>query len=201
MRKKGNSDALDNTQDTVSAPCRETDLAMKSVQATWHSPIGELRLVAANDRCIGLYFPDHSPEPRYWNETCYRKPPATPEFDSPSSRRSTIIGTLTRQLDEYFRGQRIGFEIECHFAGTEFQNEVWRYLTTIPSGHTRTYRDVAEAIGRPRAVRAVGAAVARNPVSILVPCHRVIGSGGELTGFAGGIQRKRFLLDLERETV
>ena len=101
------------------------------------------------------------------------------------------------QLDEYFSGQRKQFELALEPNGTEFQLEVLRALQTIPCGETRSYQDIARQIGRPKAVRAVGAANGRNPLPIVIPCHRVIGSDGSLTGFGGGLDIKRFLLQLE----
>jgi len=103
-----------------------------------------------------------------------------------------------RQLAEYFSGRRKAFDLRLDFAGTEFQKKVWRALLTIPFGETRSYGEIAKQIGSPKAVRAVGAANGRNPISIVAPCHRVIGSTGKLTGFAGGLDTKAFLLDLER---
>jgi methylated-DNA-[protein]-cysteine S-methyltransferase len=102
-----------------------------------------------------------------------------------------------RQLLEYFAGQRRQFELALDFAGTDFQVRVWQALLTIPFGETRSYRDIAVQIGQPTATRAVGAANGRNPISIIAPCHRVIGTSGSLTGFAGGLAAKQFLLSLE----
>jgi methylated-DNA-[protein]-cysteine S-methyltransferase len=102
-----------------------------------------------------------------------------------------------RQLDEYFAGTRRTFELPLELAGTEFQRSVWRALLTIPYGETRSYGQIARQIGRPAAVRAVGAANGRNPLAIVAPCHRVVGSTGKLTGFAGGLRAKAFLLELE----
>lgn len=102
-----------------------------------------------------------------------------------------------RQLQEYFAGSRNKFELSLAPLGTEFQLHVWRELRKIPYGRTRSYADIARKIGRPKAVRAVGAANGKNPLSIVVPCHRVIGSGGDLTGFGGGLDTKRRLLQLE----
>ena len=102
-----------------------------------------------------------------------------------------------RELDEYFRGERRRFGVALDLRGSEFQRLVWGALVRIPFGETRTYGTVAERIGRPGAARAVGAAAARNPAPVLVPCHRVVGVGGALTGFAGGIATKRALLDIE----
>lgn len=102
-----------------------------------------------------------------------------------------------RQLDEYFARRRTCFDLALEFIGTDFQRRVWAALMSIPYGQTRTYAEIAAALGKPSAARAVGAANGRNPISIVAPCHRVIGAGGALTGFAGGLGAKRFLLDLE----
>ncbi len=104
-----------------------------------------------------------------------------------------------RQLAEYFEGRRRTFDLPWAPAGTPFQRRVWQELETIPFGTTITYSELARRIGRPNATRAVGAAVGRNPLTILVPCHRVMGQNGSLTGFAGGLDRKRSLLELESE--
>ena len=108
-----------------------------------------------------------------------------------------VLCRAERQLAEYFRGERRAFDIELAFVGTPFQNMVWRALLTIPYGETRSYSQIAHQVGNPKAVRAVGAANGRNPISIITPCHRVIGASGTLTGFAGGLEAKRHLLDLE----
>jgi methylated-DNA-[protein]-cysteine S-methyltransferase len=102
-----------------------------------------------------------------------------------------------RQLDEYFAGERTAFELPLDPSGTPFQLGVWEQLRSIPQGTTATYGDIAARVGRPHASRAVGAAIGRNPIGIIVPCHRVVGSGGALTGYAGGIERKVTLLTLE----
>jgi methylated-DNA-[protein]-cysteine S-methyltransferase len=104
---------------------------------------------------------------------------------------------VRHQLDAYYRGQRWHFELPLAPKGTPFQQEVWRYLLEIPVGETRSYRQLAEHIGRPRAVRAVGRANATNPIPIVIPCHRLVGSDGSLTGFAGGLEMKRALLEHE----
>jgi methylated-DNA-[protein]-cysteine S-methyltransferase len=101
------------------------------------------------------------------------------------------------QLGEYFSGKRQCFDMRLRFVGTEFQKKVWGALRDIPYGETRTYAEIAAGIAHPTAVRAVGAANGRNPISIIAPCHRVIGSSGELTGFAGGLAAKETLLSLE----
>jgi methylated-DNA-[protein]-cysteine S-methyltransferase len=105
------------------------------------------------------------------------------------------------QLDEYFKGKRQSFDLRLSLKGTEFQRRVWNELMSIPYGKTVTYRDIAIKLGNPHAVRAVGNANGKNPVSIIVPCHRVIGSSGKLTGYAGGLERKAWLLKHEKENI
>jgi len=106
-----------------------------------------------------------------------------------------------RQLDEYFDGKRQTFSLNLAPQGTPFQRQVWDALLQIPYGVTRSYQDIARAIGNPKAVRAVGGSNARNPIAIVIPCHRVIGANGKLTGYAGGLKYKRALLDLERSSL
>ena len=105
---------------------------------------------------------------------------------------------MKQQLEQYFAGQRQQFNLPLDFQGTDFQQQVWRALLTIPYGETRSYKDIALQIGNEKAVRAVGAANGKNPISIIAPCHRVIGSGGALVGFAGGLDKKQILLSLEQ---
>ncbi len=113
---------------------------------------------------------------------------------------TTLLPVLTeaiRQLEAYFRGELREFQMTLDFEGTDFQKRVWRQLLTIPYGHTRSYTQIAQAIGRPNAVRAVGAANGANPIAIVVPCHRVIGASGKLVGYGGGLPLKKRLLALE----
>jgi methylated-DNA-[protein]-cysteine S-methyltransferase len=121
------------------------------------------------------------------------------DFDSaePASDGSGDFGRACSQLAEYFAGSRRSFTLPLDLGGTPFQRSVWEALRAIPYGETTTYAQLAAAIGRPRAVRAVAAAVGRTPVPIIVPCHRVVGSDGSLTGYRGGLERKRALLELE----
>ncbi len=105
-----------------------------------------------------------------------------------------VLAEAARQLAEYFAGTRRDFDLPLHGGGTPFQGRVWRALRAIPFGETRTYADIARVLGQPAATRAVGAANGRNPIGIIVPCHRVIGSDGTLTGYAGGLPIKRWLL-------
>jgi methylated-DNA-[protein]-cysteine S-methyltransferase len=143
------------------------------------SPVGPLRLLAHADELVGLYMHD-------------QPAPNVPE------RRTAVLVLAAAQLAEYFAGERRVFDVPLGAKGTGFQERVWRALTQIPCGETRSYGELARAIGRPSASRAVGAANARNPIGIIVPCHRVVGATGELTGYAGGIAAKRWLLDHER---
>jgi methylated-DNA-[protein]-cysteine S-methyltransferase len=130
------------------------------------------------------------------------------EFDepryplTPSPRgEDRVLAQGRRELDRYFAGKLTAFTVPTAAQGTPFQRAVWAALSKIPYGATRTYAQQAAAIGRPKAVRAVGAANGKNPISIIVPCHRVIGADGCLTGFGGGLPRKQALLDLERSLV
>jgi methylated-DNA-[protein]-cysteine S-methyltransferase len=112
-----------------------------------------------------------------------------------------VLADTERQLDAYFAGALTTFSVPLDFHGTVFQKNVWAALLTIPFGETRSYGEIARQIGQPNAVRAVGAANGKNPISIIAPCHRVIGTNGKLTGFAGGLEAKAFLLTLERTTL
>ena len=117
---------------------------------------------------------------------------------SVSPAKSLAASRAVTQLEEFFAGERQCFDLDYRLAGTEFQQQVWRQIAAIPYGRTITYGDIARAIGKPAASRAVGGACGRNPVAIVVPCHRVIGSGDKLTGFGGGLQRKEWLLGFEQ---
>jgi methylated-DNA-[protein]-cysteine S-methyltransferase len=117
----------------------------------------------------------------------------------PCDEEQPVVRETLRQLTEYFAGDRMEFDLPLAPAGTEFQRAVWNALVKIPYGETCSYSDLARAIGRPAAVRAVGAANGSNPIAIIVPCHRVIGSSGKLVGYGGGLPMKRMLLDLEAE--
>ena len=111
---------------------------------------------------------------------------------------SPLAKETRRQLNEYFQGERREFQLPYRFAGTPFQEKVWNALTEIPYGETRSYGEIAKRIGEPKAARAVGQAVNRNPIWIVIPCHRIVGAGGKLTGYAGGLELKQQLLDLEQ---
>ena len=126
------------------------------------------------------------------------KPAKSMPVDDPDPD-SELVALVFRQLDEYFAGVRTGFDFPYRMDGTPFQKKVWRALCDIPYGHTRSYKEIAEVIGSPKACRAVGMANHHNPIFIAVPCHRVIGSDGSLTGYGGGLDMKRALLELERK--
>jgi methylated-DNA-[protein]-cysteine S-methyltransferase len=148
------------------------------------SPVGSLTLVASDDGLAGILWPAERPGR-------VRLPAATED------RRHPVLVETERQLKEYFAGRRRTFALTLDVAGTAFQKKVWNALLTIPFGETRSYVQIARQIGRPTAARAVGAANGRNPVSIVAPCHRVVGATGTLTGFAGGLAAKARLLALE----
>jgi methylated-DNA-[protein]-cysteine S-methyltransferase len=148
------------------------------------SPIGRLKLVATDKGLAGILWENDRPRRvRLHIET--------------EDNRNPVLIETERQLREYFAGQRQEFALKLDLAGTAFQRKVWNALLTIPFGETRSYGQIARQIGNPNAVRAVGAANGRNPVSIIAPCHRVIGSTGKLTGFAGGLDAKARLLAFE----
>jgi methylated-DNA-[protein]-cysteine S-methyltransferase len=153
-----------------------------TVNTTVDSPVGELTLVADDGRLTGVYFPHH------W----YRPDPAT--FGRPSEAG---FDEARRQLGEYFAGDREHFDLPLDARGDEFQRTVWDMIARIPYGQTVTYGELARELGGQVLAKDVGAAVGRNPLSVIVPCHRVVGKDGKLTGYAGGLARKRFLLDLE----
>jgi methylated-DNA-[protein]-cysteine S-methyltransferase len=151
---------------------------------TVDSPIGELTLVARDGRLTGVYFPHH------W----YKPDPAA--F---GPRAETGFEEAASQLAEYFARQRTSFDLPLEAAGDPFKTRVWDLIRAVPYGQTVTYGDLAAKLGEATA-KEVGAAVGRNPLSVVVPCHRVVGEDGSLTGYAGGLARKRFLLDLEQES-
>ena len=163
------------------------------VQTTFQSPLGPMTIAATSKGLAGLWFAGQRHLP--------------PELEAPTLASATswpfdashpILKKTITQLAEYFAGKRDQFELPLDLrGGTEFQQAVWQALLAIPQGETASYGQVSQRIGKPAAVRAVGAAVGRNPVSIIVPCHRVVGADGSLTGYAGGLDRKTALLKLE----
>ena len=149
------------------------------------SPVGTLKLVAHETALVAVLWENENPKR-------VRLAELIEQIDHP------ILLETQKQLTEYFAGKRQQFDLPLDFAGTEFQHKVWQALLSIPFGETRSYRDIAEQIGNIKAVRAVGAANGKNPISIIAPCHRVVGTNGKLVGFAGGLDNKDILLRLEK---
>jgi methylated-DNA-[protein]-cysteine S-methyltransferase len=148
------------------------------------SPVGELKLVASDKGLAAILWENDNPRR-------VRLAPVAEDKNHP------VLLEAERQLKDYFSGKRKSFSLRLDFKGTEFQKKVWAALLTIPFGETRSYGQIAKQIKNPKAVRAVGAANGKNPISIIAPCHRVIGATGKLTGFAGGLEVKACLLALE----
>jgi methylated-DNA-[protein]-cysteine S-methyltransferase len=151
---------------------------------TLSSPVGKLKLVAGDAGLAAILWERDAPE----------RAPLQP---LKKDENHPVLLEAERQLGEYFSGRRRSFDLKLDFAGTAFQRRVWSALLNIPYGETRSYAQIAREIGSPRAARAVGAASGRNPLSIVAPCHRVVGASGKLTGFAGGLENKARLLALE----
>lgn len=148
------------------------------------SPVGRLKLVASGDALVGVL----------WESERRGRVRIGADAEDKTHR---VLVEAEHQITEYLSGRRKRFTLQLDLEGTEFQRSVWNALLTIPFGETRTYEQIARQVGRPTAMRAVGAANGRNPISLIVPCHRVIGASGDLTGFAGGLGAKAFLLTLE----
>ena len=158
---------------------------LSTVQTGYQSPLGPMIVAATDSGLTGLWFEGqrHLPDTNGW--------PQAPEHP--------VLREAVAQLRDYFAGRRTRFDLPLDLqGGTAFQQSVWHALLAIPAGGTTSYGDISQRVGRPSAVRAVGAAIGRNPVSIVVPCHRVLGRNGSLTGYAGGLDRKSALLELER---
>ena len=153
-------------------------------RTTLDTPVGVLSLVATDIALIALV----------WRTNGHSRARFEDALEDP---KHPMLLETSRQLREYFAGTRQVFDLPLEFRGTDFQRRAWEALRTIPYGETRTYGQMAEQIGNPNAVRAIGAANGRNPISIIAPCHRVIGMSGDLTGFGGGLDAKAFLLSLE----
>ncbi|WP_180066346.1 methylated-DNA--[protein]-cysteine S-methyltransferase [Acinetobacter sp. YH12129] len=149
------------------------------------SPVGQLKLVAHETALVAVLWENENPN---------RVRLAALVED----RQHLILLKTAQQLNEYFAGKRQQFDLPLDFEGTAFQQQVWQALLTIPFGETRSYKQIAEQIGNVKAVRAVGAANGKNPISIIAPCHRVVGANGKLVGFAGGLENKEILLKIEK---
>ena len=146
--------------------------------------VGELLLVANATHLVGIYFANHKH---------VTKPPG----DSKSDPQHPVLRQASQEIQEYLNGTRTTFSVPISFEGTDFQREIWRQIALIPFGQTITYSELARRANAAKAVRAAGAATGKNPLGIIVPCHRVVGKNGSLTGFAGGLDRKKSLLGLE----
>jgi len=166
-------------------PMTNPTLSPRIARATFNSPLGTMTLAASAQGLCGVWFDgqQHQPDPQHWEVT-----PTHP-----------VLQAAATQLAAYFAAQRARFTLPLDLSlGTPFQQSVWKRLQAIPYGVTQSYGEIARYLGQPAASRAVGAAVGRNPLSIIVPCHRVVGSNGALTGYAGGLERKIALLQLEK---
>jgi methylated-DNA-[protein]-cysteine S-methyltransferase len=150
-----------------------------------NSPVGTLKLVAHDQALVAVLWENENPKRVRLAQLIENK-------------NHPVLLETQQQLNEYFQGHRTQFDLALDFAGTEFQQKVWQALLTIPFGETRSYKQIAEQIGNVKAVRAVGAANGKNPISIIAPCHRVVGTNGKLVGFAGGLENKDVLLKLEK---
>ena len=158
---------------------------MQLVYMYMDSPVGALKLVAHDQALVAVM----------WDNEDHKRVRLAELIED---RQHPMLLRVKKQLEEYFTGQRQQFDLPLDFQGTDFQQQVWQALLTIPYGEKRSYKDIAVQIGNEKAVRAVGAANGRNPISIIAPCHRVIGSSGALVGFAGGLDKKKILLSLEQ---
>ncbi|HEY5222210.1 MAG TPA: methylated-DNA--[protein]-cysteine S-methyltransferase [Microbacteriaceae bacterium] len=159
---------------------------MTTRHAVIETPIGEVTLVATGDALTGLYFPHH-----------WYMPPISTFGARVDATNDGLLSSAALQLEEYFRGERISFALSTETHGDPFQERVWALLNDIPFGTTTTYGELAERLGDKSLAQQVGKAVGQNPLCIFVPCHRVVGKNGKLTGYAGGLKRKQFLLELE----
>lgn len=161
---------------------------MTLAHTSFTSPVGELALVASDIGLVAILWQDDDPaRVRLGAYAALSNHP--------------ILEDARAQLTDYFAGRLQAFTVPLDFRGTPFQQTVWAALLDIPFGETRSYGDIARTVGRPTASRAVGAANGRNPISIIAPCHRVVGANGALTGFAGGVETKRWLLDFEHNAI
>ncbi|HTR42070.1 MAG TPA: methylated-DNA--[protein]-cysteine S-methyltransferase [Pseudomonadales bacterium] len=157
---------------------------MKSYTYLKTQMLGELLLVATSTHLVGIYFSNHKNGPKL---------PGVWKLDA----KHPILRQADRELEEYLAGQRNSFSVPISYDGTDFQNEIWKQIARIPFGGTITYSELARKAGAPAAIRAAGTATGRNPLSIIVPCHRVVGKNGGMGGYAGGLDRKKSLLKIE----
>ncbi|UUM27563.1 methylated-DNA--[protein]-cysteine S-methyltransferase [Acinetobacter colistiniresistens] len=158
---------------------------MQLVYMYMDSPVGALKLVAHDQALVAVM----------WDNEDHKRVRLSELIED---RQHPMLHKVKQQLEQYFAGQRQQFDLPLDFQGTAFQQQVWQALLTIPYGETRSYKEIAVQLGNEKAVRAVGAANGKNPISIIAPCHRVIGASGALVGFAGGLDKKQILLSLEQ---
>lgn len=161
---------------------------MQLVYMYMDSPVGALKLVAHDQALVAVM----------WDNEDHKRVRLAELVED---RQHPMLHKVKQQLQEYFEGQRQQFDLPLDFQGTAFQQQVWQALLSIPYGETRSYKEIAVQLGNEKAVRAVGAANGKNPISIIAPCHRVIGSSGALVGFAGGLDKKQILLSLEQSQI
>ncbi|KYQ84321.1 glycosyltransferase [Acinetobacter sp. NRRL B-65365] len=161
---------------------------MQLVYMYMDSPVGALKLVAHDQALVAVM----------WDNEDHKRVRLAELIED---RQHPMLHKVKQQLEEYFAGQRQQFDLPLDFQGTAFQQQVWQALLNIPYGETRSYKEIAVQLGNEKAVRAVGAANGKNPISIIAPCHRVIGSSGALVGFAGGLDKKQILLSLEQSQI
>ena len=161
---------------------------MQLVYMYMDSPVGALKLVAHDHALVAVM----------WDNEDHKRVRLAELIEN---HQHPMLLRVKKQLEQYFAGQRQQFDLPLDFQGTDFQQQVWQTLLTIPYGETRSYKEIAVQIGNEKAVRAVGAANGKNPISIIAPCHRVIGSSGALVGFAGGLDKKQILLSLEQSQI
>jgi len=161
---------------------------MQLVYMYMDSPVGALKLVAHDQALVAVM----------WDNEDHKRVRLAELVED---RQHPMLHKVKQQLQEYFAGQRQQFDLPLDFQGTAFQQQVWQALLNIPYGETRSYKEIAVQLGNAKAVRAVGAANGKNPISIIAPCHRVIGSSGALVGFAGGLDKKQILLSLEQSQI
>lgn len=161
---------------------------MQLVYMYMDSPVGALKLVAHDQALVAVM----------WDNEDHKRIRLAELVED---RKHPMLHKVKQQLEEYFAGQRQQFDLPLDFQGTAFQQQVWQALLNIPYGETRSYKEIAVQLGNEKAVRAVGAANGKNPISIIAPCHRVIGSSGALVGFAGGLDKKQILLNLEQSQI
>jgi methylated-DNA-[protein]-cysteine S-methyltransferase len=180
---------LDNCCYKVASSNRDNeDKIMSNYHNIIPSPVGQLTLIASDQGLAAVLWENEDPKRVGIDK-------------GENSKDFPLLVATAQQLNEYFEGTRKVFELPLDFHGTGFQQQVWQALLTIPYGQTRSYLQIAQQIGNEKSVRAVGAANGKNPISIIAPCHRVIGSSGKLTGFAGGLEAKAFLLQMESPTI